>query len=725
MATLLDRFRSIIVKASEALVSSLSQVEHGASASGHPAYPTFSAVNSMSAMARFPYVYAVATRRAADMSGLPIRLYAGNPDTDPDAIEITDHPLLDLLEQPSSDATGEEIRRQLSVDFSLTGDWFLLKVSPVPMRPPVSLFRLHPGDVRIVPAGSGPRVESFEVVNDDGKPTRYAPDLIIHARSPSWERGPAGLYGQGMIAALSDDLTTKLQSREHQLRLSGQGRPDVVLSPAEEGETWTEDDRKAILDAYKKMANKGGPLILGGAAKASFLNLTPREMEFLGLDDRIRRSIMAAGMVPPVILGEESANYATARQQDALYWRGIAHDVRLFDARLTLNLARSYGRVNGRKLYVRHDLSGVIPLQLERTDQITRAHLHMVAGATPAEAYAYEGLAGAPVSSEFIQVAPASPAEPRAIEAIPQPPPTRAFPHPLPDPAPTRGHLGDPGEDDLAHTTAESKAPNERTRWEGWLVKVHKPGERRIGSATRKYLKAAAQRYAERLAEASKEAGLKAVSGDPGLVILTRTIDTNLVVSELDEVAQMRLTIGDSWVRTWSLAAVAALDDVPIDLSDIEFDPAHPAVVRSLDRFLKNATRTQSEAVRFIVEAGLEEGASIGTMQERIVRSAAFSPARARRIARTESTRSVNLGTVLAYREAQDKGVEVEKSWLTAGFGVRESHQIDGQTRSLSGLFESKDGNFADHPGAFNIAAEDINCRCTTVPKVKALPPLF
>jgi len=686
--------------------------DHGADADGpYSRPPSYDQLNALAAMSRFAYVYASTTRRAADLASLPLKLYAGHPARDPDAEVVGDHPLLDLLDEPNSDQTGEEWRRQQAVDLFLPGNAYALKVGPSPKSPPLSLLRLHPEDVRIVPQRHGAAVRAFEVnLGDDGR--WYDPELVMHVRGPSWERGPQGLYGQGVIRALHDELTTKMRAREHQRRMAGQGRPDVVLSPKDSDDAWGETARKDVLEAWAKMADSGNPLVLGGAVSAEFLNLSPRDMEFTELDKRIRDSIMAATQTPPVILGLETANYATANKQDGVYWRGLMHEAALFDARWTVGLARLYPDHKGKKLYIRHDFSGVLALQSERTAQVDRAHKHMEAGATPAEAYAYEGLAGAPVSDEVIEVS--------------QPAPAAVADEPTEDTSEDVEQVTDPEEaDDKAFTRALGKSPARRSAWEAWLVKQHKPAEKRLRRAAAGYLRRASGRYRARLAQAQVESNpqLALVSGLP--TIVPRGLDLGGVIDEVAERAAMLAEVGPAWRRSWQLAASAAASQLP--LSDFDFDPNDPEVVRALDTLIKGATKTQAGAVRTIVEDGLADGASIGQMQEAIERASAFGPARARRIARTEATRSVNMGTLSAYREAAGLGLAVQKVWMTAADGG-ERHPsyvgLDGQVRALDADFDL-DGTPAAFPGGSGVAEEDINCRCTTSAQVTGGEPLF
>ena len=721
MANPIDRWlERIVTKAIDSVTTKVDRADHGADSSGeYSRAPSYSAVGSMAAFARFPFLYAATVRRAADMSSLPVKLYAGHPERDPDAEEIVDHPLLDLIDEPNETSTGEEYRRQCAVDLFLTGDCFSLKVGASPETPPVSLVRMHPESVRIVPQRFGGSIKAYELNHGD-EARWYDPGLVIHVRAPSWENGPQGLYGQGTVRALSDELNTKLAAREHQRKLAGQGRPDIVLSPSDEGDMWGEKARAEVLEAWARMSRGGGPLVMSGAAKAEFLNLSPRDMEYQQLDASIISAIMAATQTPPILLGKESANYATARQQDGVYWRGIQHESRLFDARWTMDIGRLYGRVNGKWLYLRHDFAAVLPLQGERTAQVDRAHKHILAGATPAEAYAYEGLAGAPVSDEPLDLFGPAPTMGQAPDVPAAPPEPTAPEEPTGNESDT-----DPADlEDRARVVAKSKRPQARSVWEGWLVKIHKPAERRIRRAAARYLNQAANRYARRLAQVMRESSTVSlmVVGDAG--VTTKAINIDDVIATIEEKAEMEAVMGESWRRSWMLAATAAAADLPIE--GLVFDPSRPEVVRSLARFFDPTENTQANAIRTLIEEGIADGLSVNQMQASIRSSSAMSPARALRIARTESTRAVNQGTINAYQEAAQLGLTVKKVWLTAGDGERHPTYagLDGQERDLDQDFDLE-GVPAPYPGGSDEASEDINCRCTTIAKTTGGTPLF
>lgn len=90
----------------------------------------------------------------------------------------------------------------------------------------------------------------------------------------------------------------------------------------------------------------------------------------------------------------------------------------------------------------------------------------------------------------------------------------------------------------------------------------------------------------------------------------------------------------------------------------------------------------------------------------------AFSPGRAERIARTETARAENAGTIEGYREA---GVQ-KKRWIayTDGkSGDRHHEELHNVTIVVGEKFGSYLGNSLDFPGDPSAPIEDtVNCRC-------------
>lgn len=130
-----------------------------------------------------------------------------------------------------------------------------------------------------------------------------------------------------------------------------------------------------------------------------------------------------------------------------------------------------------------------------------------------------------------------------------------------------------------------------------------------------------------------------------------------------------------------------------------------------------------NETTRRRLAAALEEsaaeGASISQIKTAINAVFAQRRANAETIARTEMLRATQLAQVESFKQS---GVVDKRMWNTSmDDAVRDSHQIEGEVRSLSEPFQLADGELADAPGvgaggASLSAANAINCRCFITP---------
>ena len=90
------------------------------------------------------------------------------------------------------------------------------------------------------------------------------------------------------------------------------------------------------------------------------------------------------------------------------------------------------------------------------------------------------------------------------------------------------------------------------------------------------------------------------------------------------------------------------------------------------------------------------------------------------RIARTEEHRIQNQSAMDAVNKAKKYGADVVKQWdATLDSRTRPHHELlDGQIRKLDKPFEVA-GRKAMYTSGFDIAAEDIHCRCALLQRSK------
>jgi SPP1 gp7 family putative phage head morphogenesis protein len=166
--------------------------------------------------------------------------------------------------------------------------------------------------------------------------------------------------------------------------------------------------------------------------------------------------------------------------------------------------------------------------------------------------------------------------------------------------------------------------------------------------------------------------------------------------------------------------AQAALDELGVGG---RFDMRNPLVRQRLEQAAGERIRlinaTTLDALREQLAAAAANGEGIDAVKWRVEQ--VFEDAkgyRAECIARTELVGLSNAANVEAWRQS---GVVDGKEWLSVRDGnTRDSHRgLDGQTvDSVDGLFRTDAGRTTQRPGGFGIAEEDINCRCTALPRV-------
>ncbi|MDP6940247.1 MAG: phage portal protein [Planctomycetota bacterium] len=662
-------------------------------ADGRARTPGYKAINSMSAIAAFPWVQASVDAVASDLSMLPLKVTKGRGKA---AEPVDDHPVLDLLDRPTSRMSGILLRRQLITDLVLVGDAFLL-VAGSP--DPAALIRLHPERVRVIPSADG-QAAAYEY-DESGKVVRYGWEQVLHIRTPSWEDGPRGLYGNGAIRALDRDLTTELKAAQLAANSADTGRPTGIFSPSEEGDRWNAQQVKVMRDAFEKqMASTGGALFLGGPVDYQALGWSPRDMEYQATRNLSREAVLASIGVPPTRVGLPSANYATAREQARRYWEGLKGRAMLVDDALT-RLGRMFR--DSDMVTVRHDFSEVDALQESRDARVNRVQSWWMMGIPLSEAAAIEGF------TEITQ------------DTVPEP-------EPAPEPEaegrrfdPLAKWLvldGDAGEPAPSGPYQAPKTESDRDAlWRSFIEKAHQPNERRMLLHMRRYLRASGARISKRLGD---ELGTKG-----GTVPVKRQLDDVALDKILDEVAEREqiLDIFRPLFRSMMADAIeAASRTLPVgtQLTEDRVEQMALARVGEMVTQIQATTRIQ---VRAAVVGGLKDGQAISQIQRSLLQSTTFSPMRALRIARTETTATMNRGTVASMQDAEDQGVQLQKEWVSSrDSSVRDTHRdLDGDRVAVGDVFRSPSGATGNGPGEMGSAGENVNCRCVVVPFVEGV----
>lgn len=121
------------------------------------------------------------------------------------------------------------------------------------------------------------------------------------------------------------------------------------------------------------------------------------------------------------------------------------------------------------------------------------------------------------------------------------------------------------------------------------------------------------------------------------------------------------------------------------------------------------------------ITRGIASGMLYDEISRNIKNASGVSLRRARTITRTEAGRVQEQATFDAAKEAKAVGADVVKQWSAIRDGkTRDTHRmLDGQVREVEEYF-TVSGHKALHPHGFNVASEDINCRCTMLTRARS-----
>lgn len=653
--------------------------------------PSFSPVASMATIAHFPWVRACVDAIAADLAGRPLRIQRGRG-ADAEVVQVPD--LARLLSRPSSTKRGNAFRQQMVTHLLLAGNAYILRIGPNP-RKPISLKLLHPEGIRVIPDAYGD-VAGYEWTPAGGSPVVYDASTVAHVSTSAWEHGAEGLMGEGLIRALRNDLEADQAAAKLSASQARQGRPTAIFSTTDQV-GWTPEQAAAIQQEYARIVAENQPsLAIGAQLKVDFPTFTLRDMEFTTQRTLTRDTILAAFGVPPSRVGLPTANYATSREQMGVYWQTLVARATVLDEALS-SIAEGWAP----DLSIRHDFSDVDALQASRDARLARVGQWVMLGAAPADAAAYEGFDDAPVGEQ-----PAADAAPQAL-AVNEP--LARYLSPILELAYSRT---EPAAEPAAAEEPDMQEEQRAAEWRGWLSEVHDPAEKRLSIAIKSALKQQSEAIAANLGTIGEQRDFLADQLGP----LLNAIFPKGVQDLLQQIAWNAFRGG---VRS---AYVRAAKQVGGTLAADRVDPLAQQLMAVMVVDVNGGTR---DMLATLISQAMQEGASVNEMQARIQAATGFSPMRALRIARTETTRSAAAGQERAYQDAGiESGVSIRKQWLSSRDSeVRDAHRLlDGQEVAIGQPFVIPDGEHAglkaSGPGDFDRADLSVNCRCTIIPVV-------
>jgi HK97 family phage portal protein len=624
------------------------------------------------------------------------------------------HPLQLLLDRPNEWMSGLDFRRTLIAHRAMYGQDDVLKDAYNGQGLPRELWVLEPPKVKVIPGTVDPVIGYRYTVN--GMDTTYPADQVLHLTNFN----PASpYYGQSDFEAVRDGLNNELRIEEWVTAiLENDGQPGGVLKTNEPSVGKGQRElMESALKAKLRKGNRGNPIILWAGYDWTSNAFSPREMEFTEYDLRIMRQTLASAGVPPSMVGyTDGVNYATAQAQVEQFWRNTmlprAREIlTMFEPLLT----EFRSVTGGRRYSLDLDTSKVEALQADRAQMAATFQTLMLSMSMTGTSDPYLALKWAGMENEADEWADA---HPTVIDVVP-------IEEDQDDPF---GRLVRSAEtlllvsrEDEAQATADATF----IEWDAWDRAVRKPMEETFASAMRAYFRKLGPRLAKKYKLAVGRGGLVQIENPDQL-------ERNYVprragwedAFEFDAELAILIRALEPMVREAFLAGVGkASSQLGVGISLTMPPPLVEANVHLISIYVLNEHSNQAATIfAHALEEGWSNDEIANALLERFGEPLNFG--RAHRIARTETTRHVNLGQVESYKA---KGIQ-QKRWIAQGHlsneGSRDSHAaLDNKVVGVNEPFILPNGvpnagAQAQQPGGFGIAAQDINCKCTVAPVV-------
>ena len=266
-------------------------------------------------------VYRCINEIANNASRVNINLFRGDQ-------EVDNHPLLDLLYNPSPTQSQVEWFQGLYSYLLISGNNYMLSVGG-DNTPPTELYNLRPDRIQIrtgqraMPQSydymiGGQIVESYEVDQATGN------SKIKHIKmfNPLDD-----YYGMSPIQASSVDIDQHNLANKHNVNLLQNGaRPSgaVIFKPKDEtgGNVQLSDNQRSQLQSdinsrFAGTGNAGRPMLLEGDFDWKEMGLSPKDMDFIQLKNMSAKDIALVYGVPSQLIGIPDAqtysNFAEAK----------------------------------------------------------------------------------------------------------------------------------------------------------------------------------------------------------------------------------------------------------------------------------------------------------------------------------------------------------------------------------------------------------------------------
>lgn len=584
--------------------------------------------------------------------------------------EATDRDLINLFETPNPLMSLNMLLEYSVIFYALCGECFWVFTESqgqrlgTGRRLPAEIWTYHPKSFKeIVREG---QLKEWEVNNQ-----RFEIENVMHARQANISNMFRGFSQTKPIQKLMDiDFQTLIYNKAF---FENNATPGFMLST---DKSLSDPQRKRLKEWWNKRhkgaSNAFKAAILEGGLQPKTVGIDHSKMEFIDQKKFLREEILGIWRVPKSVFSiTDDLNYATFIGQKKIFWTDTIIPI-LNKFRDEIN--RQFFMRFMPEIEARFDYANVVALQEDFKEKVATAkELHGM-GYTRNEINERLELGFDEVPWGDVSFMPFS--------LVP-------VDHLMDKPEPNSSSDGESGNDESAKSL---EAKQISIALKSFEVKQFR-------------LEVLMKKKIERFFFNQRAKILKHLEGKKELKAVDIGINWG---AEEDEFAKLMRQFLESGIdEGFDQGQIVSSIDVPNEALD--------SVKSSFLAFRTDKTR---EIIRRwgsdiidLVNNSISQGETINELAMKIRTKYNIASSKAKMIARTESTGSINGGSEIYYREAGFS----RKQWITArDEHVRESHKrLHGKIVGLNEKFS----NGLDYPGGEGPAEEVINCRCSILPK--------
>ncbi|AVT83673.1 phage portal protein [Rhodopseudomonas palustris] len=236
-------------------------------------------------------------------------------------VEIEEHEVLDLLDQPNDDTIGKEFVYTMLAHLELTGNCYvLLDGVKDDMTPPRALYLLNPGRITVkINKNVFPHRISHYELTSDGNIYTFQPYQILHIKYVDPNNPFEGI---GVPQTIPTWIDSDNHAMEYNRKFFENGASiGLYISTDTNVEGNIDRIRKGFKDRYAGKENAHKVPVMPKGTKLEHTGVTHKDMDFSTLTDQTRDRILAGFRVSKTILGtaESDTNRSTAETADYVF----------------------------------------------------------------------------------------------------------------------------------------------------------------------------------------------------------------------------------------------------------------------------------------------------------------------------------------------------------------------------------------------------------------------